>query len=50
MFKKKWTGRIVAGLAAILVVSMPKIIDWLFSVYFSDVTALKIIDAHDVMG
>lgn len=50
MFKKKWTGRIVAGLAAILVVSMPKIIDWLFSVYFSDFTALKIIDAHDVMG
>ncbi len=50
MFKKKWIGWIVAGLATILVVFMPKLIDWLFSTYFSDFTALKIIDAHDVMG
>ena len=50
MFKKKWTEWIVAGLATILVASMPKFIDWLFSTYFSDFTALKIINAHDVMG
>lgn len=50
MFKKKWTGWIVVGVATILVAFMPKFIDWLFSTYFSDFTALKIIDAHDVMG
>lgn len=50
MFKKKQTGWIVAGVATILVAFMPKIIDWLFSTYFSDFTALKIVTAHDVMG
>lgn len=50
MFKKKWTGWILIGVTAILVAFMPKIIDWLFSNYFSDFTALKIVDAHDVMS
>lgn len=50
MFKKKWTRWIVIWVIIALVVFIPKIIDWLFSNYFSDFTALKIVDAHDVMG
>lgn len=50
MFKKKWIGWSIIGVAAILVVFMPKIIDWLFDNYFSDFTALKIVNAHDVMS
>lgn len=50
MFKKKWTGWIIIGVAVILVAFIPKIIDWLFSNCFSDFTALKIVNAHDVMS
>ena len=50
MFKKKCIGWVVVGAVIIVVLLIPKIVDCLFSNYFSDFTALKIVDAHDVMG
>lgn len=51
MLKRKQNlRRIIVAVIAIIVIFMPKIVDLICSIYICDFTALKVVDAHDVIG